>query len=1221
MVAFSTICVFTLRCVASDIIENKGQWPEHVVGAVFLSNSAVFIERGGYTIHVAESNDHSNWRTNMRGHVIKASRYQSNCNGVNHFSNQQQTRYYYHQKGKTLSCSSFNRLIIKDVYPQIDEYWIVENNILKYEWHVHPGGNPASIQMHYNGHDRIQSVNGSLEISTSLGQIREQPPISWENTLTGKKFIPCQYDISGNAVTLQFTETPDYRNTIIIDPELVFSTFSGSFSNNFGFTATYDQAGNLYSGSSAFGQNYPVTPGAYQTIHQGGNSSIEEGIDMAISKYSADGTTLIWSSFLGGSGDDLPLSMIVNSQMQLCVYGVTGSADFPVTTNAYDPQFSGGSSSSLSGTGANFPNGSDIVICKFSEDGSQLLASTYFGGSSNDGLNTSSALKYNYADEFRGEINLTSTGDILIVSSTLSTDFNLTGGAQSFHAGGQDIIIASFPSDLTSMNWGSYAGGSGDDSGFSITENFDGQLYITGGTTSTDFIALNGLQTSFGGGVSDAYVLRIAPGGNSFTAGTYFGGTDYDQFYFVSRDSDGKICVFGQTESSENLWIQNSGYSAANSGNCLVKFEMDLQNVIWATLFGTGDNKPNLSPAAFMADLCNRIYICGWGVGPDGGGSLNPSAHLAPMQNLATTSGCFDNTSVSGDFYMAVFDGNMSSLQYGSFIGGDLSSEHVDGGTSRFDRSGIIYQSICAGCGGNSDFPIYPGNAWSATNNSSCNNAVLKFDFQIPMTVASFIPQGPYCADQAVNFQQQSVQAIEYLWDFGDGNSSNVANPQHVFNTPGEYEITLVVSNPQTCNLEDSVSVIIEINEAYTLPDAEYDVCRGNEIEIGPTINLSNTTYTWTPEIGLNNISSPNPICNADTTEQYVMYSNTNGCIDTSVYSLNITSVLLNLISDTLICKGDSVSIESTFIPQEANIIWSFDNDFTNILPNQWSNLNVAGDSTSTYFAKVEYNGCSDTSSVQIFTSDYYIQVNESYKFCEGDTVVITNINPLDDVEYLWQTALEVISSDNNQIHLVASQNEFVMLEMLWNDCITADTIEILLSDLASVNFFTYPSESIINVGESVAIQITPDAYNYEWQPADYLDTPYEARVISTPSQSIDYNIVISDGDCSTRQKATIEVVQPNCAPPQVFVPNTFSPNRDGVNDLLFVRANQPEEMLFRIFNRWGELVFESRSINDGWDGSFRGQEVDPDIFTYYLEITCKGGAHYMHEGNITLTR
>jgi len=1218
------ICLLISICyshltASAGIIENRGQWPEHIIGAIFQSQSALFIETTGHTIHIVETADHG--VHNFNGHVIKSHIVNAHAQATFHWGNKQETKFYYHKKSASFNCNSYNELIIENILPNIDQHWIISDNTIKYEWHIRAGGNPEAIEVQISGHDKVDVIHSSLEISTSLGEIREQPPLSWSETPEGRRRIACEYQIRGNSVFYHLPEGYNKQHTLVIDPELVFSTFSGSFSNNFGYTATYDQGGNLYSGSSAFGQNYPVTVGAYQTTHQGGSSAIEDGIDMAISKYSADGTSMLWSSFLGGSGDDLPLSMIVNQQMQLCLYGVTGSADFPVTAGAYDPQFSGGSASSLSGTGASFPNGSDIVVCKFSEDGSELLASTYFGGSNNDGLNTASALRYNYADEFRGEINLNANGDLLIVSSTFSTDFNFANGAQSFPAGGQDIVIASFASDLTSLNWASYAGGSGDDSGFSITENFDGSYYIAGGTTSADFNGLNGYQASFGGGASDAYILRISPDGSSFSAGTFFGGSDYDQFYFVSRDSDGNICLFGQTESTESLWIQNAGYSIAQSGNGLVKMDAGLQTVLWSTLFGTGDNKPNLSPAAFMADLCNRIYICGWGVGPDGGGQLNLSSHLASMQGLETTNGCFDNTSVSGDFYMAVFDGNMNSLQYGSFIGGDVSSEHVDGGTSRFDRSGIIYQSVCAGCGGNSDFPISPSNVWSATNNSSCNNAVLKFDFQIPMTVASFTPEGPYCVGQTVSFQQQSIDAADYIWHFGDGTSSTESQPQHLYNNPGSYEVTLVVSNSQTCNLEDSISVIIEINDALNLPDMEYNVCRGDDIELGPSNLSNNTSYAWTPNAGLNDSDTHNPICTVDTTTQYVLYASTAGCTDTSAYTLNITSVALTLPSDTLLCSGDTLEIQPEFLPLEATIVWSLNENFSDVLPSQDNTLAVQAGQSMMYYAQAEYNSCKDTASIVVQGTDVFIQLQDDYKFCEGDTVTIDNNNLLIGADYTWQSNLDIITMEESEILIYVSDTGRVILDMIWENCVTSDTAKISLSDLATIIFEINPIQSIISAGESVEFEIFPDTFNYQWQPPTYLNTPFGPNVISSPNENIEYNIQIYDGNCYTNRKAAIEVVQPDCGPPQVFVPNTFSPNGDGINDKVFVRANEPEKILLRIYNRWGEMVFETRSLTTGWDGTFRGESSDPDVFTYYLEITCKGGSQYLHEGNITLTR
>jgi hypothetical protein len=178
---------------------------------------------------------------------------------------------------------------------------------------------------------------------------------------------------------------------------------------------------------------------------------------------------------------------------------------------------------------------------------------------------------------------------------------------------------------------------------------------------------------------------------------------------------------------------------------------------------------------------------------------------------MPVTPGAFQTTSPNGyDFYLMSLSANMSSLLYGSYFGGNMSTEHVDGGTSRFDKKGIMYQSVCAGCGGNDDFPVTPG-AWPNTPGNpnhagNCNNGVFKFDFQ-PNISASFITPNPTegCAPLTVNFYNTSVGYTSYSWYFGPGDTtSTVLNPIRTFTAPGIYTVTLVVKDATTCNGKDS---------------------------------------------------------------------------------------------------------------------------------------------------------------------------------------------------------------------------------------------------------------------------------------------------------------------------------------------------------------------------------------------------------------------------------
>ena len=127
---------------------------------------------------------------------------------------------------------------------------------------------------------------------------------------------------------------------------------------------------------------------------------------MAISKYDVSGTFMQWSTFLGGSHDDLPHSLICNSNDELIVLGTTSSGNFPVSSNAFDNSFNGGGNFAPFGVGVQYTNGSDIVVARLNVNGNTLVASTFVGGTGNDGVNTAAGLKFNYADEFRGEVDL-----------------------------------------------------------------------------------------------------------------------------------------------------------------------------------------------------------------------------------------------------------------------------------------------------------------------------------------------------------------------------------------------------------------------------------------------------------------------------------------------------------------------------------------------------------------------------------------------------------------------------------------------------------------------------------------------------------------------------------------------------------------------------------------------------------------------------------------------
>ena len=257
---------------------------------------------------------------------------------------------------------------------------------------------------------------------------------------------------------------------------------------------------------------------------------------------------------------------------------------------------------------------------------------------------------------------------------------------------------------------------------------------------------------------------EIKHNGNQLLHSTYYGSNEYDQVYFVDLDRNQNKYVFGQTEKQDSSFISNALWNIPGSGQFVSKFNPDLSSRIYSTVFGSG-NGINISPTAFLVDLCNKMYLAGWG------GTVNQYPTYANnagfTNNMPISSDAFQSTTDGSDFYIMVLEDDASGLVYGSYFGGSSSSEHVDGGTSRFDRKGKIYQAVCAGCGNNSDLPIYPTNVVSATNNSSCNLGVFKMEFDLPFVLADFETPPIGCEPQTHQFNNTSVHNNTSIFNLG----------------------------------------------------------------------------------------------------------------------------------------------------------------------------------------------------------------------------------------------------------------------------------------------------------------------------------------------------------------------------------------------------------------------------------------------------------------------
>ncbi|GAB3304316.1 DUF7948 domain-containing protein [Hymenobacter tenuis] len=723
-----------------EFIENRGQWPAPVLFSADVPGGRLFLEPTGLTYALTAGVPHAHGAEARAtspapapNRPVPAHAFRVEFVGaaagpvVTATEPTQEVRNYLRgndPKRWAHAVPSFRRVRYQHIWPGISaQLYENQQQQLEYDFELAPEANAAAIRLRYRGAESMRLTSeGTLEIRTSVGLVKELAPKAWQTDANGKRQpVPCAYVLEGQQVQFRLGRY-DHRRALTIDPTVVFSSFTGSTADNWGFTATYDQEGNLYTGGIVFGVGYPASVGAYNETYQG-------GVDIALIKYRTTATgpaARVWATYLGGSSAEFPQSLVVNSRNELLILATTGSSNFPTTPGAIDASFNGGYAvNPFSHPATRMDNGSDLAVTRLSADGSRLIGSTYLGGGGNEGLLVSNSvfkLIQNYGDQLRGDILVDSRDNVYIASNSPSGDFPVRNNFQPFIAGQNGVVCKLSPS-LDQLTWGSHLGGNQPDAAYSLQLDASGRVYVAGGTTSPDFPTTPGSVTPAQHEGTDGFIVRISADGSVLEKAAVLGTLAYDQAYFVQLDKAGSVYVLGQTLG--NYPTIGGRYGVENGRQFIHKLNADLSVTEFATTFGSGEPWIDISPTAFLVDQCERIYVAGWG------GGNNVGYGNGNVRKLPTTANATQRTTDGSDFYLMQLSSGAWSLDYATFFGGN-GQDHVDGGTSRFDPRGAVYQAVCGGCGGSSSWPIPPGAGYYSTvnNSTNCNNAAFKYNFE-----------------------------------------------------------------------------------------------------------------------------------------------------------------------------------------------------------------------------------------------------------------------------------------------------------------------------------------------------------------------------------------------------------------------------------------------------------------------------------------------------------
>lgn len=1141
---------------------------------------------------------------------------------------------------------AYTSILYQDVYPGIDFHVSSIGNNLKYDFIVEPGADPSQIKIEYSGVDGIKKSDGELEIRTAIGALTETKPFSYHGEGSNQQTVPSEYNLDNNIVSFSFPDGYDECRQLIIDPLLIFSTYSGSTADNWGSTATPGEHGTLYSAGVTrqdLGGFFPATVGAFQTTNRG-------SFDMAIIKYDSAGTRFLYATHLGGVNNDSPESLVVDKiSGDLLVLGISSSPDYPTSADAFDKTFNLGTT--IFNRVLNTDDQWDIVMTRLSPNGDQLVGSTFLGGSGNDGLNlpkqSGGPLVVNYGDEMRGDVITDETGHVYISSVTSSNDFPIVNGFDVSFNGSTDGLVVKLAPDLSSIIWSSYLGGSGFDAAYSIKFDNNNDIVLAGGTTSANFPVTAGAYQSVFNGIVDGWISRVAADGSAIMNATFTGTISFDQVYFIDLNSNGEVFCYGQT--AGQMPVTAGVYNNANSGQFLQKISADLSRLEFSTVFGSGSTngvvRPNISPTAFLVNDCNNIYMAGWG------GFVNSSSETGFWQSttngMPTTSDAHQRTTSGSDFYFMVLNGDATELVYATYLGGGSSKTHVDGGTSRFDKYGIVYHAVCSGCqfgnttgGSTSDFPTTSGAKSRLNRSANCNNAAFKFDlsslramFQtnsLDLTMPGF---NNVCYPDTIVFENLSTGGRTIVWDFDDGTvvTQNNLDPRlliHQYQQAGQYHVKLKITDLSTCSQTDSTTHVINYFKDNITVDDDAIICEGSSFQLRATGGVD---YRWTTEDGTFSSAQQFPSVQPERpTSYFVTVVDANGCSRTDTLNVDINYDVrasfqtydLNFSEPGYnnVCYPDSIRFKNLSVNGE-EFIWDFDDgSILNQTKSDTVSPSHGFQQQAVYNVKltaINLKTCNKENSV-IKTINYFtnqITPGNDGEICEGTTFQL--IAPGGSI-YAWTSDDPTFTSSNPApIVQPTITTQYFLTASDPNGCIMKDTIQVIVLDSVRLEW-QYRLNGNCTDRPSVFVQnLTP--------PADDVTFRFDFGDGTTSEETEVEHIYEGDGVYSLKLMAQKQfcAFEKTAQLPvyTLLVPNVFTPDvSPGFNDDFEIRFGTEQiapaeaglKVQLVVIDRWGKTVFESQDYRNDW----KAHDLAAGVYYVHLQVgdfaTCKEWVHVL---------
>lgn len=495
------------------------------------------------------------------------------------------------------------------------------------------------------------------------------------------------------------------------------------------------------------------------------------------------------------------------------------------------------------------------------------------------------------------------------------------------------------------------------------------------------------------------------------------------------------------------------------------------------------------------------------------------------------------------------------------------------------------------------------------------------------------------CESTTLSLNAQTNIPVSITWyddpelanTIGSGNSIEVTSPTE----NGTYFYTAVALD-ETSNCSDTSTVRIIVNDITdNLPGEVVEVCAGTPTPINPSGDPG-LTYEWVPTDNLDLTSNGphNPIFTGnDDTEYTVTVSDpTGGCSISKTVTISVSpSINLTTSGDTTLCEGATVILTAMADGDDITFMWYDNPELMGDPVGVGATVMVTPPSDTTVYTVVAGNAtsCTERDTVTVIVKPILAEINPPQVFCEptdGITIMVTNLDPTQELTYQWSPT-DATDPDEGPIVSVDPSIAEDYSVTVTNDqgCELVLTTSVKIVDLSNLEISAEPTE--ICLGESTEITVSGcEDCTYTWDGPGTI-TPADGSIVTvTPNLDgqVTYTVVVEKDGCSETLSIPILVTELICTSEYFFLPNAFTPNGDNINDILRLRSNFIDKITgfeLQIYNRWGDLVFKTEDPLEGWDGTYRGRELPPDVFGFFMKVDCPTGEDVQKQGNISLLK